>query len=180
VKSASAIIATILATTQAFWMIESAHSQPSEHGKPGKLHKASPQKNVQNHPHDNHRPQYEMPMREAMRHPENMDSITIGSYFQEHHHRAAQAFYERPENTGYCPPGLAKKGGDCLPPGQARKWQRGHPLPVGVRYYDVPRSVVLTLGVPPAGYRYVRVASDILLITVGTNLVIDAIEDLVH
>ena len=46
--------------------------------------------------------------------------------------------------------------------------------------YDVPRSVVLTLGVPPSGYRYVRVASDILLIAIGTSMVIDAIEDLVR
>jgi Ni/Co efflux regulator RcnB len=44
----------------------------------------------------------------------------------------------------------------------------------------VPRSVVLTLGMPPSGYRYVRVASDILLLAVGTGMVVDAIEDLVH
>jgi Ni/Co efflux regulator RcnB len=49
-----------------------------------------------------------------------------------------------------------------------------------VSYYDVPRSVVLTLGVPPSGYRYIRVASDILLIGVDTNIVVDAIEDLVR
>jgi len=34
------------------------------------------------------------------------------------------------------------------------------------------------LGTPPAGYKYVRVAADILLIAVGTSMVIDAIEDL--
>lgn len=47
-------------------------------------------------------------------------------------------------------------------------------------YYEVPRSVVVTLGVPPSGYRYVRVGSDILLIAVGTSMVVDAIEDLVR
>ena len=47
-------------------------------------------------------------------------------------------------------------------------------------YYDVPRSVVLTLGVPPPGYKYVRMASDILLIAIGTSMVIDAMEDLVN
>lgn len=40
--------------------------------------------------------------------------------------------------------------------------------------------MVLTLGVPPSGYRYVRVASDILLIAVGSSMVVDAIQDLVH
>jgi Ni/Co efflux regulator RcnB len=34
------------------------------------------------------------------------------------------------------------------------------------------------LGAPPAGHRYVRVATDILLIAVGTGMVVDAIEDL--
>jgi len=38
--------------------------------------------------------------------------------------------------------------------------------------------LVVQLGIPPAGHRYVRVAADILLIAVGTGLVIDAIEDL--
>jgi Ni/Co efflux regulator RcnB len=32
--------------------------------------------------------------------------------------------------------------------------------------------------VPPSGYRYVRVASDILLIAAGTGMVVDAIQDL--
>ncbi len=45
-------------------------------------------------------------------------------------------------------------------------------------YYPVPASVQVQLGTPPAGYKFVRVATDILLIAVGTSMVIDAIEDL--
>jgi Ni/Co efflux regulator RcnB len=45
-------------------------------------------------------------------------------------------------------------------------------------YYPVPSEVQIRLGVPPAGYKFVRVAADILLIAVGTGMVIDAIEDL--
>jgi len=45
-------------------------------------------------------------------------------------------------------------------------------------YYSVPPAVVVRLGVPPAGHRYVRVANDILLIAIGTRIVVDAIEDL--
>ena len=81
---------------------------------------------------------------------------------------------------GFCPPGLVKKGSGCLPPGQAKLWRKGERLPQGVVYYDVPRSVVVTLGAPPPGYKYVRVASDILLIAIGTSMVIDAMEDLVR
>ncbi len=65
-----------------------------------------------------------------------------------------------------------------MPPGQAKKWRTGRPLPRDVIYYDVPQRLVVQLGVPPAGHKYVRVASDILLIAVGTAMVVDAIDDL--
>ncbi|MHB8951131.1 MAG: RcnB family protein, partial [Rhodoferax sp.] len=80
--------------------------------------------------------------------------------------------------VGRCPPGLAKKNNGCMPPGQARKWAVGQPLPPGVVTYSLPTVVINQLGAPPAGQRYVRVASDILLIAIGTGLVIDAIQDL--
>ena len=54
----------------------------------------------------------------------------------------------------------------------------GQPLPVGVVYYDLPPTLSVQLGVPPAGHRFVRVAADILLIAIGTGMVVDAIEDL--
>jgi Ni/Co efflux regulator RcnB len=65
-----------------------------------------------------------------------------------------------------------------MPPGLAKQWQIGHPLARNVVYYDAPRDIVLRFGMPPEGHRYVRVAADILLISVGTGMVIDALEDL--
>jgi len=65
-----------------------------------------------------------------------------------------------------------------MPPGQAKKWQVGRPLPHDVVYYDLPSDIVVQLGTPPAGHRFVRVASDILLMAVGTGMVVDAIQDL--
>jgi Ni/Co efflux regulator RcnB len=38
--------------------------------------------------------------------------------------------------------------------------------------------VSVSLGVPPSGHRFVRVAADILLIAVGSGMVIDAMGDL--
>ncbi len=73
---------------------------------------------------------------------------------------------------------MAKKNNGCMPPGQAKKWAVGQPLPSTVVLYPVPQAVVVKLGVPPAGYRYVRAANDILLIAIGTSMVVDAIEDL--
>ncbi len=65
-----------------------------------------------------------------------------------------------------------------MPPGQAKKWQVGRPLPRDVIYYDLPQTLIVQLGRPPSGHRYVRVAANILLIAVGTGMVVDAIQDL--
>lgn len=75
-------------------------------------------------------------------------------------------------------PWRVKKGNGCQPPGQAKAWSRGRPLPARVVYYEVPRQIVAVLPPPPAHHRYVRVAADILLIAIGTGIVVDAIEDL--
>lgn len=82
------------------------------------------------------------------------------------------------ESGRSCPPGLAKKGNGCMPPGQAKKWAIGRPLPRDVIFYEVPQQLVIRIGVPPAGYRYVRVANDVLMIAIGTGMVMSAIEDL--
>ena len=65
-----------------------------------------------------------------------------------------------------------------MPPGQAKKWAIGSPLPRDVVYYDLPSALVNIIGPPPSGYRFVRVASDILMINSGTRMVVDAINDL--
>jgi Ni/Co efflux regulator RcnB len=102
----------------------------------------------------------------------------VGGYFGDAQRQAARNYYGTQARSGHCPPGLAKKNNGCLPPGQAKKWGLGKPLPVDVVHYPVPSSVVVKLGPPPIGHKYVRVAADILLIAVGTGIVIDAIEDL--
>lgn len=77
-----------------------------------------------------------------------------------------------------CPPGLAKKHNGCMPPGQAKKWAIGKPLPRGVIYYEVPPPLVVQLGPPPPNHKYVRVAQDILLLATGTGMVVDAVQNL--
>jgi Ni/Co efflux regulator RcnB len=99
-------------------------------------------------------------------------------HFGEHHRAAVREYYGREFESKRCPPGLAKKRNGCMPPGQARKWEFGRPLPREVVYYEVPQPLVVKLGQPPKGYRYVRVAGDILMIAVGTAMVVDAIHDL--
>jgi Ni/Co efflux regulator RcnB len=100
------------------------------------------------------------------------------NHFDDHHRIAVREYYDESFRTGRCPPGLAKKHNGCLPPGQAKRWNKGRPLPRDVIYYDLPPSVVVRLGSPPKGHKYVRVAGDILLIAIGTGMVIDAIQDI--
>jgi Ni/Co efflux regulator RcnB len=99
-------------------------------------------------------------------------------HFDDHRRAAVRDFYNEEHRGGRCPPGLAKKHNGCMPPGQARKWEYGRPLPREVVVYDVPPPLVVKIGAPPSGYRYVRVASDILMIAIGTGMVVDAIRDL--
>lgn len=99
-------------------------------------------------------------------------------YFTDNQRVIVREYYEEQFRGGRCPPGLAKKRNGCLPPGQAKKWYVGRPIPRDVVYYEVPQTIVVRLGPPPSGQRYVRVASDILLIAIGTGMVLDALQDL--
>ena len=99
-------------------------------------------------------------------------------HFGDRHHDEIRDYYDREYHAGRCPPGLAKKHNGCMPPGQERKWAVGRPLPRDVEIYELPPPLVVKIGPPPAGTRYVRVASDILVIAVGTSMVVDAIKDL--
>ncbi len=108
------------------------------------------------------------------------DGHSVGKrgHFEDRHRVMVREYYVEQFRGGHCPPGLAKKRNGCMPPGQAKKWQLGRPLPRDVIYYAVPQPLVVQIGVPPSGHRYVRVATDILLIAIGTGMVVDAIQDL--
>lgn len=98
--------------------------------------------------------------------------------FEDRHRTVVHNYYVRDSQNGRCPPGLAKKHNGCMPPGQARKWHIGQPLPREVIYYNVPQALVVQIGQPPSGHRYVRVAGDILMLAIGTGMVVDAIQNL--
>lgn len=99
-------------------------------------------------------------------------------YFEDRHKVVVHEYYGEQYRRGHCPPGLAKKNNGCMPPGQAKKWRLGRPLPRDVIFYDIPQPLVVQLGAPPPGHRYVRVAGDILLIAMGSAIVVDALQDL--
>ena len=106
------------------------------------------------------------------------NDINVNVHFGDRERVVVHDYYEDRHHKGHCPPGLRKKHNGCMPPGQAKKWKKGRPLPREVVYHDLPPRVVIQIGTPPSGYKYVRVAADILLIAIGTGMVVDAIEDL--
>lgn len=89
-------------------------------------------------------------------------------------------YYGAMSKKGKCPPGLAKKNNGCLPPGQAKKWAAGKPLPSDLKYSRLPADLLKRLPPPPAQHEYVRIAGDVLLIAMGTRMVIDAVEDILR
>lgn len=112
-------------------------------------------------------------------HHEHDHRPTVIYRFEDHDRVVVHDYYVHVIERGHCPPGLAKKHNGCLPPGQAKKrWVVGQRLPHDVIFYELPPALIVQLQPAPPGYRYVRVASDILMIAAGTGLVAAAIEDL--
>ena len=86
-------------------------------------------------------------------------------------------------SVGRCPPGLAKKGYGCVPPGQVqvvptRVWVIGQPLPPTVVYQPLPPPLAAQLPPPPPPYSYVQVDNDVLLMNTSNRMIADMITDL--
>jgi Ni/Co efflux regulator RcnB len=97
-------------------------------------------------------------------------------YFNNDRIARISSYYSQHGRSGKCPPGLAKKNNGCQPPGQAKKWRRGEPLPPGVLYFDLPSALLAELGRTPEGQKVIRAGTDLLLISIATGMVLDALE----
>jgi hypothetical protein len=104
--------------------------------------------------------------------------VKASQYFSEETRILIHKYYGEQFWSRRCPPGLAKRGNGCMPPGQAKKWMIGQALPPDIIFYDLPPEVLVQIGPVPSRHRFVRVAADILMIAVGTGMVVDAIEDI--
>lgn len=141
---------------------------------------ASPTVMAEKHGHKEHQNKHQHAERHDDRphDTERDEPVERQHYFNDQHRGIVRDYYTEEYRSGHCPPGLAKKHNGCLPPGQAKRWVIGRPLPRNVVYYDLPPHIIQSIGYPPPGYRYVRVASDILMIAIGSGLVLDAMADL--
>ena len=105
--------------------------------------------------------------------------IQPGTYFNDQQRTVVRQYYVQNYSNGKkCPPGLAKKNNGCMPPGQARSWAVGQPVPRGVTVYSVPQQVIVQLPPAPYGYRYSRIGGDIVLVRQQNNLIVDIIQGL--
>jgi hypothetical protein len=93
----------------------------------------------------------------------NEDRVIVRNYIGEDYRRR------------HCPPGLAKKHNGCRPPGHVRHYVIGQPLPQAVVWQPVPQPLLVQLQPAPYGYRYMMVDNDVLLISLATREVADAI-----
>jgi hypothetical protein len=108
------------------------------------------------------------------------DTASISVTFSVDQRDHVRSYFVEKHGRGNCPPGLAKKNRQCLPPGQLKKrYAVGHPLPAGVEVLAVPQELVVQIGPPPSGYRYGLIDGDVVELVVGTLLVVDAIDGLV-
>jgi len=107
--------------------------------------------------------------------------IEQGTYFNDQQRTYVREYYTTNYGKGKkCPPGLAKKGNGCMPPGQVRTWVVGQPIPRNVTLYSVPQPVILQLPPAPYGYRYARIGGDIVLVQQQNNLIVDIIQGLLR
>lgn len=81
---------------------------------------------------------------------------------------------------GSAPRGHGKgRGHNGLPPGIAKNLARGKALPPGIAKQRLPAGLVSVLPAPPRGYERVVVDGRVLLVEVATQLIHDALIDIV-
>jgi hypothetical protein len=92
---------------------------------------------------------------------------------------AVRTYWVDTYGRGNCPPGLAKKGNGCLPPGiAAKRYVVGQPLPQTIVVERVPTVLVPRLRPAPPGYEYAIVDGDVVLMRTTSRVIADAIVNL--
>jgi hypothetical protein len=97
---------------------------------------------------------------------DDVDRLTIHNYYNEIAQR------------GSCPAGLTRHPDGCLSQNPAKEWVIGRQLPYEAVFHDLPAELTRHIAPAPAGYRYVRIGSDVLLISRGSDIVVAAVVDL--
>ena len=104
---------------------------------------------------------------------------TLSMVVPERDRNAAYTYYREEVAAGRCPAGLVKKNNACGAPAPAKQaWKLDQPLPEGVTGEALPPALIAKLSPSPAGYQYLRVDNDILIVGLGTRRVAALVVDL--
>jgi hypothetical protein len=92
---------------------------------------------------------------------------------------AVYAYYRAEVDAGRCPAPLVKKNNACSAPAAAKQvWKLDQPLPDGVTGEPLPAALIGKISSSPAGYQYLRVDNDILVVGLGSRNVAALVADL--
>jgi hypothetical protein len=92
---------------------------------------------------------------------------------------ATYAYYRAEIAAGRCPPPLVKKDKACQAAAPAKPvWKLDQPLADGIKAEPPPAALINKLSPSAAGYQYMRVDNDILLVGIGTRVVTAFVADL--
>jgi hypothetical protein len=92
---------------------------------------------------------------------------------------ALYAYYRAEVEAGRCPAPLVKKNNVCSPPAAGKQaWKMDQPLPDSVPGEPLPAALIAKLSPSPAGYQYLRVDNDILIVGLGSRSVAALVADL--
>ncbi|HEX9524260.1 MAG TPA: hypothetical protein VF949_14880 [Reyranella sp.] len=104
---------------------------------------------------------------------------TLSMVVPERDRNAVYTYYREEVAAGRCPAGLVKKNNACVASVPAKQaWKLDQPLPDGVAGEALPAALIAKLSPSPAGYQYLRVDNDILVVGVGTRSVAALVADL--
>ncbi len=173
-RLAALALGVLLASTSAIADKGDKDDKGGKHGHGNKHERRDDDRRYDDRRHDDSRYDSRYDRNHDRRYDDRRDDISIQLYFGNNDRRIVNEYYAPEFRAGHCPPGLARKGNGCMPPGQAKKWHKGRPLPQGIAYYDLPPDLVYRMPPPPRGHRYVRVGPDILLLPIGSGVVVDA------
>jgi hypothetical protein len=104
---------------------------------------------------------------------------TLNIVVPERDRNAVYAYYRDEIAAGRCPPPLVRRDKACQAPSPGKVvWKLDQPLPDDVKTEAPPAALIVKLSASPAGYQYMRVDNDLLLVGVGTRIVTALVADL--
>jgi hypothetical protein len=104
---------------------------------------------------------------------------TLNIVVPERDRQAVYAYYRDEIAAGRCPAPLVRRDRVCQAPSPARgPWKLDQPLPDSVKTEAPPAALIAKLSPSPAGYHYMRVDTDLLLVGIGTRIVTAHVADL--